>query len=79
MFTGAAMSRRRALREIEQNLAASDPHLNELLLWFTAQARGEKIPATEKVRRWPVRLLTRPGRWGASLAEDRPIWPRAIH
>jgi hypothetical protein len=74
------MNRRRALQEIEQDLAAADPHLNELLLWFTAQAKGEKMPGTEEIRKWPLRLLTRPGRWAACHreAEDRHIWPRAI-
>jgi len=74
------MNRRRPLQGIEQDLAASDPCLDKLFLWFTIRARGEKMPSTEKIRRRPLRLLPPPGMWAACLreAEDWPIWPRAI-
>ena len=55
------LTRRRALREIERDLAASDPRLDELFLSFTRQARGEKIPGAEKIRTMPLRLLARLG------------------
>ena len=68
MYTGVVMNprltRRRALREIERDLADSDPRLDDLFLLFTGMARGAKIPGTEKirtVRTMRLRLLARPG------------------
>jgi hypothetical protein len=53
--------RRRALRGIKRDLAASDPRLDELFLLFAGLARGAKIPAAEKIRTTPLRLLARLG------------------
>jgi hypothetical protein len=53
--------RRRALRGIERDLAASDPRLDELFLLFAGLARVAKIPAVEKIRTTPLRLLARLG------------------
>jgi hypothetical protein len=65
MYTGVVMNlrltRRRALRDIERDLAASDPGLDELFLLFTGLPRGGKIPGAEKVRATPLRLLARLG------------------
>jgi hypothetical protein len=55
------LTRRRAIREIERDLAASDPRLDELFLSFTRLARGQKIPGGEKIRTMPLRLLARLG------------------
>ena len=55
------LTRRRALRDIERDLAACDPRLDELFWLFTRLARGAKIPAAEKIRTAPLRLLTRLG------------------
>jgi hypothetical protein len=57
------LDRRRALHEIERDLAASDQHLDALFFWFARQARGEKIPRTE-------RISARPLRWAARLGRD---------
>jgi hypothetical protein len=56
--------RRRTLRDIGQGLTASDPHLAESFLWFNAQADGLKMPAREKIKIWPLRLLSRLRRRG---------------
>ncbi len=65
MYTGVVMNlrltRRRALREIERDLADSDPRLDELFLLFTRLARGARIPGAEKIRTMPLRLLSRLG------------------
>jgi hypothetical protein len=55
------LTRRRALREIERDLADSDPRLDELFLLFTGMARGAKMPGAEKIRTIRLRLLARPG------------------
>ena len=55
-------SERRALREIEQALADSDPRLTELFSSFTLQGRGQKMPGMEKIRAWPVQRTARAGR-----------------
>jgi len=55
------LTRRRALREIERDLADSDPRLDDLFLLFTGMTRGAKIPGTEKIRTMRLRLLARPG------------------
>jgi hypothetical protein len=56
-----SLSRRRlrTLRDIEQDLAASDPGLNEFFLSFTARADGVEMPRAERVARWPFRMLGR--------------------
>ena len=51
------LSRRRALREIERDLANSDPRLDELFRLFTGMARGAKIPSVEKIRSMWLGLL----------------------
>jgi hypothetical protein len=56
--------RRRALHEIRQELTASDPDLAESFIWFNAQADGLAMPAIEKIRIWPLRLLSRLRRRG---------------
>jgi hypothetical protein len=65
MYTDVVMNprltRRRALRGIERDLAASDPRLDELFLLFTGLASGAKIPGAEKIRTMPFRLLARLG------------------
>lgn len=53
---------RRALRDIERDLADSDPPLDELFFSFAQQARGEKMPRTEKIRTKPLGLIARLGR-----------------
>jgi len=54
--------RRRALSDIERELADSDPRLGELFLYFNACASGGKIPCTEQIRARPLGLLARIGR-----------------
>ena len=54
--------RRRALSDIGRELAASDPRLSELFLYFNERASGGKIPCTEKIRARPLSLLARIGR-----------------
>lgn len=65
MYTGVVMNlrltRRRALREIERDPANSDPRLDDLFLLFTGLARGAKMPAAEKIKTTPLRLLARLG------------------
>jgi hypothetical protein len=65
MYTGVVMNlrltRRRALRDIERDLAACDPRLDDLFLLFTGMARGAKLPAVEMTRTTPFRLLARLG------------------
>ena len=39
-----------ALRNIERDLADSDPDLDRLFCCFNRQARGGKMPSTEKIR-----------------------------
>ena len=72
---------RRALREIERNLAESDSSLDALFFSFTQRARGEKMPALEKIRRKPlgVRILARLGRgpahrWSTKTDVTGPRW-----
>ena len=55
------LTRRRVLREIERDLAASDPRLDELFFLFTGLARPGKMPAAEKIRTAPFQLLARLG------------------
>ncbi len=51
--------RRRALRRIERDLVASDPRLARLSCFFTQLTANERMPAAEKIGRWPARVLVR--------------------
>lgn len=53
---------RQALRDIERDLARSDPRLSELFSSFTDRARGQGRPRAEQIRTGPLRLLARLGR-----------------
>ena len=67
-------SRRRTLRKIEQDLAASDPDLNELSMWFTLLAAGgREMPRMERILPWPLRMLARLRR-GRSVRERVKDW-----
>lgn len=58
---------RRTLRGIEQGLACSDPRLDEFFLLFSGGFRGCEMPRSERVPRWPSRMLARLyGRRGVS-------------
>ena len=69
-----SLSRRRlrTLRDIEQDLAASDPGLSEFFLSFTALTDGVEMPQAERVARWPFRMLgrRRPGRTVTGRVKD---------
>ena len=69
-----SLSRRRlrTLRDIEQDLAASDPGLSEFFLSFTARADGVEMPRAERVARWPFRMLgrRRPGQTVTGRGKD---------
>ena len=43
-----------ALRNIERDLADSDPDLDRLFCCFNRQALGGKMPSTEKIRESPA-------------------------
>jgi len=53
----------RALRRIEDELAASDPGLNAFFVSFTARAGNRETPAelpgTDRAAPWPIRMLAR--------------------
>jgi hypothetical protein len=54
------LSRRRILRilrGIETDLAGSDPPMAGLFAMFTSLTRGEELPAAEKLKAGPVRML----------------------
>jgi hypothetical protein len=53
---------RRALHGIERDLAHSDPDLTLHFVSFTARTRSAKMPDTEKIRYWWLRLFGRLGR-----------------
>jgi hypothetical protein len=56
------LSRRRILRilrGIETDLAGSDPPMAGLFAIFTSLTRGEELPAAEKLKAGPARMLTR--------------------
>jgi hypothetical protein len=59
----------RVLHEIERELTVSDPHLAALLRVFTILAKDQRMPRAERIRRGPLRLLSRPRR------RDRPGQP----
>jgi hypothetical protein len=67
-----SLSRRRlrTLRDIEQDLAASDPGLSEFFLSFTVRADGVEMPRAERVARWPFRMLGRRGQTVAGRGKD---------
>jgi hypothetical protein len=70
-----SLSRRqlRTLRGIEQDLACSDPRLNEFFLLFSGGFRGYDMPRVEHVSRWPSRLLGRL-RLGRNVTERVAAW-----
>src|ERR1700760_4711782 len=53
--------RRRALREIERNLAESDPRLDELFLSFAERAGRAEMPRAQEMRSAPLRRFLRRG------------------
>ena len=67
------LRRLRTLRKIEQDLAASDPGLNEFFEWFTSQTGGRQRPCMERVIPWPFRMLARLWR-GRSVRERVKDW-----
>lgn len=70
-----SLSRRqlRPLREIERDVAGSDPRLSEFFLFFTESYRDCEMPTVERVTRWPSRMLAKLWR-GASVSERVVIW-----
>jgi hypothetical protein len=66
-----SLSRRqsRTLRGIEEDLACSDPRLNEFFLLFSGGFRGYDMPPVERLSRWPSRLLARV--WGGRNVTER--------
>jgi hypothetical protein len=66
-----SLSRRqlRTLRGIEQDLACSDPRLNDFFLLFSGGFRGYDMPRVERVSRWPSRMLAR--LWGGRNVTER--------
>ena len=73
------LSRRqlRALRRIEDELAASDPGLNAFYVSFTARAGNREtppeLPGADRAAPWPARMLASlwPGRNVTGQADDR--------
>jgi len=53
-------ARQCVLREIERDLAESDPCLVALFTSFTLLAQDEKMPRREKIAAGPLRSLSRP-------------------
>ena len=66
-----SLSRRqlRTLHGIEQDLACSDPRLNDFFLLFSKGFRGYDMPRVERVSRWPSRMLAR--LWGGRNVTER--------
>jgi hypothetical protein len=66
-----SLSRRqlRTLRGIEQDLACSDPRLNEFFLLFSGGFRSDGMPRVERLSRWPSRMLAR--LWGGRIVTER--------
>jgi Protein of unknown function (DUF3040) len=60
---------RRTLREMERNLIASDPRLDDFFLSFTLRTRRRKMPRAERIRSWPFRMLAR--LWRGGSMQDR--------
>ncbi len=55
------LGRRRALGNIERDLADTDPRLDELFFSFNQRASCGKMPRTEKIRTGPLGLIARMG------------------
>ena len=74
MFTDVAMSLRlgwrRVLRDIERDLAACDPGLDELFCSFAQLGGDGKMPRAEKIRTRPLRLIAWLGRQERPASED---------
>jgi hypothetical protein len=70
-----SLSRRllRPLREIERDLAGSDPRLREFFLLFTEGYQDSEMPQVERVVRWPSRMLAKLWR-GRSVSERVATW-----
>jgi hypothetical protein len=70
-----SLSRRqlRPLREIERDVAGSDPRLSEFFRLFTEGYRDCEMPSVERVARWPSRMLAKLWR-GASVSERVVAW-----
>jgi hypothetical protein len=70
-----SLSRRqlRTLCAIERDLVASDPVLCEFFGSFTLRSWGREMPRTERVVRWPSRMLARLWR-GRSVSERIRDW-----
>jgi len=68
------LGRQRVLREMERDLAGSDPRLTALFSSFTLLAQDEEMPVAERIVAWPLRMLGRlrghaqpSGGWRAAL------------
>jgi hypothetical protein len=53
--------RKRALGDIERDLADTDPRLDDLFFSFNERASGGKMPRAEKIRTGPLGLIARLG------------------
>ena len=73
------LGQRRALRGIERDLARSDPDLTRLFS-FIGLTSTQEIPAAEKIRSRPCRLLARLGQQEnrQRRGEDWRAWPRPL-
>jgi Protein of unknown function (DUF3040) len=65
--------RRRTLRRIEGDLAATDPGLSAFFLSFTARATGREMPQVERVTSWPPRMWVRLWR-GRTITQRVKDW-----
>jgi hypothetical protein len=61
--------RRRTLRGIERELAASEPGLHAFFLSFNARTGERDRPRVERIAPWPVRMLAR--LWGGPIVTER--------
>jgi hypothetical protein len=68
------LGRQRVLREMERDLAGSDPRLTALFSSFTLLVQDEEMPVAERIVAWPLRMLGRlrghaqpSGGWRAAL------------
>lgn len=68
-----SLRRLRSLRRIEQDLAASDPGLDDLFRGFTERAGEHDMPRVEHLAPWPFPMLTRLWR-GRSVTERVKDW-----
>ena len=62
--------RQRALAAMAQDLADSDPRLDELFRSFNRRAIGRKMPATERIRTGPLGWITRFGAKAGQTSGD---------